>query len=337
MKNNAIQKVEIAIFPINAPEDHYWMDAWNQWFNFKKSESTQTSYLRAWYDLLGFTQKHPRDIYKKDIVAWIESMNERNFAAQTINQRIMAVSSFYNYVCHEYEIELPNGTPRLLHNYNPAGARNIRPHIEWYGKAISLTLAEVKALFDAIPRNTPKGLRDYALFLTYIATGRRNSEVRHLKYGDIYLQDGDNGQEVWYRWSGKLSEDQLYQMPSDVWNAIKDYLVSAGRWDVIEKDDYLFISIIDNDPKVPLCSKSISRLLKEYCAVAGLDIEAVHVHTLRHTATKLRMMEGYSLRDLQSFLHHQHYRVTEIYAGKIKGHKDNDWDSIMSRIEAHDE
>ena len=61
-----------------------------------------------------------------------------------------------------------------------------------------LSAEQVKRLLAVIPE-TPAGLRDRAIFLTLILTGRRRSEVLRLCVGDLVVDGG----RVYYTYRGK--------------------------------------------------------------------------------------------------------------------------------------
>jgi len=225
---------------------------------------------------------------------------------------------------------------------------------------------EARALLQAIPRDTMQGLRDYALFLCYLATGRRNSEVRTLKWeafegaGDGERQFGERqaGERVWYRWSGKGKSDKRYECPLPVWQAIHAYLKAAGRLEGIRSDDFIFTALSDHAARLPnvsgkiavvnevndriadgetwrpgltpLSMHEVGRLLKRYARLGGLDPGKVKVHTLRHTAAMLRKESGASLEEICQFLCHSSLAVTQIYLHEVEGKKDTCW----SRVEA---
>ena len=85
-------------------------------------------------------------------------------------------------------------------------------------------------------------------------TGRRNSEIRSLKWGDFDIgRKGSslaspNSQtilvnqasaKIFYRWSGK-GKDRRDEGPRSLWRAITDFLKVSDRLDTIANDDYIF-------------------------------------------------------------------------------------------------
>jgi site-specific recombinase XerD len=317
-----------------------WAEAFEMWLESRRTENTRRAYRAAWQDFTEFSMgKNPWMVGKKDIAEWTESLHKRKLADTTIGLRLAAISSFYEYVSSDYTVVDGAGNEIPLHTHNPASAKSLRPKVVPYGKATYLSAKEAKALLKAIKRNSAQGLRDYALFLTYLSTGRRNTEVRNLKWGD-FQQVGDT---MMYRWSGKGKEDEKFEMPKEAWKAILAYLKAAERLDSIQEQDYIFTALSDRakrlknidaetwDPTAqPLSMREVGRLLKHYCKKAGLDPKKVHVHTLRHSAAMLRKEAGDSMEDISAFLAHSGIAVTQIYVHRVEGQKDKSWRKVAA-------
>ena len=73
--------------------------------------------------------------------------------------------------------------------------------------------------------DTPVGLRDRAIILTLILTGRRRTEVLNLKAGDL-IQDGD---AVLYSYRGKGGKQGKREMPQPASRAIQQALEAFGK------------------------------------------------------------------------------------------------------------
>jgi integrase/recombinase XerD len=223
-----------------------------------------------------------------------------------------------------------------LHHYNPAKSVR-RPKVQPYGKAHPLTVDGVRALLGAIDRDTTQGKRDYALILAFVLTGRRNSEIRTLQWGDLDQRD----ERFWYTWHGKGCTSGRYELPATVYHAITDWLTSAGRLDFIQPDDYIFTAIsdhadrfpgVDHDPGRPLSDRYIRDLVKKYARKAGLDPDLVRVHDLRHTAAMLRAEAGDDVRLISSFLGHSDLRTTSRYLFQVGGRRDDSWGKVCQML-----
>jgi integrase len=318
-----------------------WAEAFELWMGSLKTENTRRAYRKAWDDFLSFTGKNPWVVGKTDVARWVEDMRMRGLSACTIQQRIAAVSSFFRYTNDEHTVISPDGREVSLHSINPAAGKSLRPKVVPYGKAIHLSAEEARALLKAIKRNTLQGLRDYALILAYLFTGRRNSEVRVLRWGDFEVSAG----RAWYRWSGKHHENERFELPAPVWEAIRAYLKAAGRLEAMQDGDPIFTALSNRATRLPnvnalaflptrqpLSMREVGRLLKVYAKRAGLDPKKVHVHTLRHTAAMLRKEAGDDVQKISAFLGHSSLAITQIYLHKVEGQKDESWAKVESLL-----
>jgi site-specific recombinase XerD len=157
-------------------DDEEWAQAFESWLEEKGSDNTRNAYRRAWQRLLGFAQKMPWELQRGDLLRWVDDMQQAGHSHNSIRLRLAAVRSFYR------DMELL-GLP------NPA--RDVQVKGEGGCKALSEGQAE--ALLGAIPKNTLNGKRDTALFLCYLTTGGKGSEIRRLKHKQVLSQ----GERTW--------------------------------------------------------------------------------------------------------------------------------------------
>lgn len=322
----------------------WWRQAEEAWINVKgaKSKNTQRAYSAALRMFKEFCEEEYADerlwlVGGVQVNAWQQAMRDEDLAETTINLRLSALSSFFDYVCNKHSAVDPRtGQEVFLRDNNPV-KRVERAKIEPYGKMVSLGVDEVRALLQAIPRNTVYGLRDFALVVTYLYTGRRSSEVRCLRWGDISTDRG----RVYYEWQGK-GKQRTDELPLPAYNAIVEYLKAAGRFDDIQDEDYIFTALsdaathfdhVDDMPEnKPLGSCFVNRVVKKCARRAGLKWRKIHTHTLRHTAAMLRAELTNDLKTIQDFLNHSSLAVTEIYLRHGKKREDTMWAQVEALI-----
>ncbi|HQF64072.1 MAG TPA: tyrosine-type recombinase/integrase [Anaerolineaceae bacterium] len=313
-----------------------WGKAFELWRGSLKSDNTRRAYQTAWDSLQNTVGKYVWSINSSDVFMWVEMMRRAGLSQATINQRVAGVSAFYWYIVKDYRITKPDGSETALRTDNPAVSRNLREKVNPYGKAMHLDVVACRALLGAIPRNTLQGLRDYALFLGYLYTGRRNSEWRTIQWGQFEKQ----GRKIFYVWSGKGKFNQKHELPATVWDAVLAWLHAAGR-DNPEPKEYIFTALSDRatrlpnvyagayDPAAqPLSMREVGSLLKRYARKAGLDPEGIHVHILRHTAAMLRKAAGDDVKKIQALLAHSSLAVTDIYLHQLEGNPDDSWAKV---------
>lgn len=309
-----------------------WARARDLWLASRKTENTRRAYARALDDLLEAAGKAPWEIEREDVVAWVDGGHRRGLSDATLAQRTAGVMSFYRFVCDEYR----PGRPLLP--YNPTAGKSLRPAVNPFGKSHGLTTEEARALIRAIPTDTIRGLRDYALILGYLMNGRRNSEWRQARWGDFETRSG----HVYFRWSGKNKFDQLLEIAQPIFDAVMCYLRADGRMQGVREDDYIFRALTDHARRLPnvkraeinrpLSDKEVGRIVKKYAKRAGLNPARVHVHMLRHTAALLRREAGDNLEKIQQFLGHSSPTTTLVYLHSLEGQTDSSWGTVANLL-----
>lgn len=330
---------------ITDPRLTIWADAAELWLSTRRAENTRQAYRKALKDFLSFANTQPWDIGKGHIIAWIDALRKQRLSEATIALRVAAVSSFYMFVSEDYSITSPDGKQIPLFPFNPAAGRTYRPKPQKYRGARFLTADEAKTLLRVIRTDSdehpdyPHLKRNYALFLIYLATGRRNSEIRNLRWGDI----DQVGEQIFYRWSGKGKEDQRYELPSAVYKAIVAWMKDSGRWPAND-GDYIFIAQnkqaarlpnvkLSYDPSnQPISMYHVERLFRRYAKLAGLETKGLKVHSLRHTAAMLRREAGDDVGKICEFLGHSSVAITQIYLHTIEGQKDTSWGTVSQLL-----
>lgn len=308
-----------------------WTEARRLWLG-GLSNNTRLAYGQAWRLFGESCAAAPWEVSRADVARWVQEMRERGLSDGTIGQRVAALGSYYRYCCEEYQVVV-DGREMPLSLYNPAAGKSLRPRVERYGKARPLSDEECRALLAAVRQeaNSPQGLRDYALMIGYIFTGRRNSEWRTARWGDFE----EVAEVIWYRWSGKGKEGKL-EIPSPVWGAVKAMLMVEGRFMRMQAEDYIFRGqATQGKPgeNRPIASNQVGRLLKKYCRAAGLNADEIHVHSLRHTAARLRRTAGgESLEDVSRWMVHSSLAVTQVYLQRVEQPRDESWRKVGAAL-----
>jgi integrase len=131
----------------------------------------------------------------------------------TIARRTAVLSSFYRFAAKQVVGYDAAGRPLPLSTYNPAAAVD-RPRVDPYRRVRGLGQQQTRRLLAAIPRDTPLGLRDYALLSMYLYTGRRREEIIALRWQDIErkrqvsVQGEQREQPAGYPWSEERGDGE---------------------------------------------------------------------------------------------------------------------------------
>nr|HRJ40850.1 site-specific integrase [Caldilineaceae bacterium] len=232
-----------------------WYRLRDQWLHIQESDATRRAYATAsmmWLDWLADRDVQPWAVTTSHVRAWQDWLTESGNAPATVNARLSAVSSWYQFVINE--VHIVDGVERSAFfdangatRANPFKIGNLkRPKVTQYGKAAPLHAHTVQKLFDHLRAHadTLTGSRNYALILTHLLTASRGSEIVRLTWGDIRPNRNQPGSYV-FAWSGKGDKAETSPFPADAYHAIVAHLKIAGRWlpghpDHISDDDYIF-------------------------------------------------------------------------------------------------
>ncbi len=144
--------------------------------------------------------------------------------------------------------------------------------------------------------------RDVAVLETIYSCGLRISELCGLRVEDI------NFSEQIVRVRGKGKKERLLPIGEPALRAIEDYWAQllappAGVQPVFRAD---------TRKAAPLSPLQLSRRLKTYLRVAGLDPQLTP-HKLRHSYATHLLDAGADLRSVQELLGHAHLATTQVY------------------------
>lgn len=277
---------------------------------------------------------HPEQVSRADILTFLDARATRSnmrgqiVSAHARNQRLAVLKSFYTFASL-YEVKQSDGTVAPLYQKaNPtAGMRAVKIG----SKPRALSAAEVERFFSVIPKDTPQGARDRAIFLMYFWTGRRRSEIARLAWGDIeqaVIVEPDGTRRVGHLYhyyaKGNSRERKVAELPGPAWTAIERYLDISGRRDALTSDAPLFARMKDSRKKMreALSGTYLNQLFKEYAADAALGRE-VTLHVLRHTAARMRHEAGQDIISLKNWLGHAHLETTYRYVQQLTPKSDD--------------
>ncbi|MGY1738246.1 site-specific tyrosine recombinase XerD [Geodermatophilus sp. SYSU D00684] len=192
-------------------------------------------------------------------------------------------------------------------------AAEVRPPAPARRLPKAIPVEAVVALIEAAGSvEGPRGLRDRALLEVLYGTGARISEAVGLAVDDL-----DRGQAV-VRLAGKGGKERIVPVGSFALRAVEEYLVRArpalamagaraGRGGV--RGGRLFL----NARGGPLSRQSAWAILRSAAERAGLDLDHVSPHTLRHSFATHLLDGGADVRVVQELLGHASVTTTQVY------------------------
>ena len=224
------------------------------------------------------------DLEAADIEHLIMISKER-IKITTINTRLRALRAFYNFIYRK----------RLIAT-NPM--EDIKLLKDRHKMIDALENVEIEKLLKVMrDEKTFVGFRDEVIFLVFLDTGIRLSELVGIEIGDI------RGDELLVRKTKNNFERTVY-LSEFTQQQLKRYLVIRGQLET----EALFI----NRDNGPLRSHSIQGRFTRYGQLAGIE-KRVSPHTFRHTMAKRMVMEGIDAFSLMHLLGHTDITVTKRY------------------------
>ena len=253
--------------------------------------------------------KPPDQVNATEILSYAHGIGPsgKKPSSVTINARIACLSSFFRFLIR-MSLVSANPCDRLERpKATPAPPRG-------------LTAADIKKLLDFIPDN-PVGLRDRAIILTLILTGRRRAEVLNLKAGDL-TQEGD---AVYYSYRGKGGKHGKRELPQPAFRAIQQALEAFGKdLGAMKPEEPVWPSSADSGRGIT--SGTFYGNLRRY--FQAVDLRPVGVHIFRHSAARLRREAGESIEQVSRFLDHSSLAVTTVYLRQLEGDRDTAWAQV---------
>lgn len=289
----------------------HWSQCILMWTETRRAKNTERIYAQALEDFLTSSKIPIWAAVYQDFVDWRDDMAKRGLKGSTINVRLGALNSLFNFACSEYLVENESGQQEPLAKLNPLKMKYLKVKVKQYANSRALSVSEIKRLLGSIDQTTESGMRDYALLLGYLNLGRRNSEWRLARVCDFEMSNG----EVFYRWSGKGQVDNLINVPADLWAVLNNYISETGGRCF---DDFIFRNRFGGS----LSDKGIRDILNRRARQAGIN-GSVRVHDLRHSAAMLRREAGADVEEVRAFLGHSSLITTQIYLHRLERSADN--------------
>ncbi len=278
------------------------------------SMRTVQSYSRMLQDFFGRLGKPPDAVTSQDVFAYAHGvgLSGREPSSVTVGARAACVSSFYRFL-----IRMGAATA------NPCDALE-RPKVN-PAPPRGLSAEQVRRLLAVVPE-TPAGLRDRAIILTLVLTGRRRSEVLNLKVSDLWVED----ELVYYAYRGKGGKRGRRELPRPAHEAIVRALGALGKYIAhMAPDESLWRAVGGNGG---ITDGTAYLRFRRYLKDAELPLSGLHV--LRHSAAKLRRDAGESVEAVSAFLDHSSLAVTTTYLRRLEGQDDQGWAAVAEAIGA---
>ena len=257
------------------------------------SPNSVSAYLTDLDKLLHFAEDEGKDVKAityDDLQQFVARLHDIGIHPRSQARIISGIRSFYCFLLLDGYI---TADPTELLEMPKIGTR--LPEV--------LTVNEINRILDSIDLTTPEGQRNRAMLEVLYSCGLRVSELIHLRYGDIYPDEG------FIKVEGKGSKQRLVPISDVALREINNYLYD--RRSVMAKrgfEDTLFLS----RRGTALSRIMVFHIVKLQTEAAGIH-KNVSPHTFRHSFATHLLEGGANLRAIQEMLGHESITTTEIY------------------------
>ena len=271
---------------------------------------TQRNYQQALTELarwhLAERQSPPawEKLQRDDFRSYLRYLGRHNLSRAATQLRFSALRTFYKFLMRHGAVEvLP------IKNLSLPKLEKRLPKFLTVQQMKDLLEAPVKLLESrkqkagpGRPVSAAACLRDVAVLETIYSCGLRSSELCGLRAEDI------DWSERLVRVRGKGKKERLVPIGEPAWKAIQNY------WSVLKQPPSGPAPVFRAETRTaaPLKPLQLSRRLKQYLVIAGLD-PGLTPHKLRHSYATHLLDAGADLRSVQELLGHAHLVTTQVY------------------------
>ena len=269
------------------------------------SPNTIAAYRDTFRLLLGFaserTGKPPCDLDIGDldaplVGAFLDHLEHvRGNSVRTRNNRLAAVHSMF-------------GWAALRHPEHAASIQRVLaiPAKRFERNLVSfLTEEEVDAVLAACDRTTWTGRRDHAMFVLFVQTGLRISEMASLTCGDVVLTTGAHVHCI-----GKGRKERRTPLVPTTVAVLRGWLDERGG----RPGDPLFPTSTGRQLSRDAIEHRIARSVKEAAgSCPSIRTKQVSAHTFRHTCAMRLLQAAVSATVIALWLGHEQVSTSDIY------------------------
>lgn len=280
-------------------------------------ENSRRKYRDNLHVFIGWITRNAdiRNLQKSDIIGYKTWLINSGRTPSTVDNYLAPVRQFFRYLADED-----------IHKNIAVGVTS--PKNEGYSKGY-LKPEEVMKLLASINRNTPQGLRDYAIINLMVRTGIRCIEVSRSDVRDLRIED-----ERWMLYiqgKGRWGKDRALGVTNKIVAPIAEYIEENE----LKENSPLFLNHSYVSRNTRITSLTISKIVKKYLRSIGIDTKKISAHSLRHTAAITALKSGADILSVRSMLGHRKIETTMIYQRAIEEERGRDGTAIRMMDNAY--
>ena len=266
----------------------------------RKSSKTISSYRQR---LEAFSvHRGPVDIRQvtaHDIRLFLIGLEDQGIGAATQNAYYRALHSFFGWLVNEGIISC---SPMLTIKPPRMPRQMVKPLTVEQIQRVMLLLNVPETWIGSVRRSSFLQIRNKAIFLLFLDTGLRLSELSNIQLTDI---DSENDTIIVM---GKGSKERRVRMGELSHKAVLHYVMTR-------KDNYPCLWVTEE--RIPMKNWGVRETIQRLFKRAGITGVKVGPHTLRHTAAILFLRNGGGEFNLQTLLGHSTLSMTRRYVGAL--------------------
>lgn len=279
-------------------------------YALSQSKCTTTTYrdilmsLHAYLKARGLHLNQPVVTLAAHIQTWAgqrttASKCQDEVAPATYNQRIAAVSSFYQWAIESGIYTGKNPTEDIS-----------RVQVKKYARSRALDPCEIREKLKEIDRQTPQGLRDYALLQVALNTGHSLHELASLTWGCLSIENGvvtltfercKGGKTLYDTLDGRLSQILLTYL----------HTIYGTQLEKLAPGTPIWVSFSDRNYYQAIGSQTIADICAKHLGISTVGV-------LRHTFALAMEQQGAQLRTIQERLGRTSLSETTAYLNRLK-------------------
>ncbi len=284
------------------PEESLWLA------NFT-SYQTRKTYQVAVREFLKFHEIKNIDMLRAvsavHLITWRDQLIKIDASPRTINNRMSALSSLFNYLCEKQIVKI-----------NPVnGLKRPRVNQDRVETPI-LTKYQVREMLDSPDTTNLKGLRDWAILHVLFYCGCRASEITTLKVKDFF-EDGGYWVLDFTTKGGKKNRLAVHQ---EVQIALKKYLSTVQHG--TDRKAYLFQKTRNPITGNKLSYNTIEQIFRFYVRACHFSPN-ITSHSARATLITEALSNNCPIEDVQASVAHADISTTKMYDKRVRGYKES--------------
>ena len=241
------------------------------------------------------------DIKRVHLVAFRNWLTDANLAPKSINRKMAANSSFFDFLVEKSILQ-----------FNPCTSIK-RPRQEVVKPTNDVSDEQIRHLLEMVESLQGPGLLHRAVIYTLFTTGIRKAELINLRLKNFTMKDGFHIIEIRAK-GGKQLTKVIHPKCAEVINEYLGYLKIESS--ELHPEDWIFRpSKNPLEPAhiiKPLNPKSVDYIIKSWCQKAGID-QRISPHSARASYIGSALESGMDLYKVSRDVGHASVKTTEEY------------------------